>query len=149
MSFKLLNFSGFSFFEDFFNNPTSEDPDVKLLTLRVKNSLDTMLRYFGLTTLTVGYLTNTKFKIKDTGLYVITINSHFKNGPHAIYCISRSVVSESGVVKEIVSSKGKNGECLELDWNPYEYPLLTVKLKLTEYNQDHPLHFFVKISNTL
>ena len=148
MSFKLPNFSGFSFFDEIFNNPTSDDPDVKILSLRVRNSNDSMLRYLGSTTLTISYLNNNKFTIRDTGAYFVTINSYFKNGPNAIYCISRSVSSEQGIVKELVSSKGGNGESFELDWNPYEYPVLSIKLKLNDYKQDQSLNFFVKITGS-
>jgi hypothetical protein len=147
MSFKFPNFSGISFFDDLFTQrPTSDDPDVKVLSLRVRNVIDSMLRYLGHTTLTIGYLNNTKFDIKDTGAYVITVNSHFANGPNAIYCISRSLTSEPGTVKELVSSNGKNNECFELQWNPYEYPLLRINLKLGDHTKNQCLDFFVKIS---
>ena len=77
--------------------------------------------------------------------FIIIINSKEKGGPNAIYCISRSDVSKSGTIRELVKSHGVNDDELELTWNPYEYPLLQIRTKLYLYNKNNRIDFTVNV----
>jgi hypothetical protein len=144
MSFKLPLFSIFD--DIFYTQPKTDDPESSLLCLRIPydNSVD--IKYIN--TFTIGYLRNNQFKcIKDTGSFIIIINSDFKNGPNGIYCISRSDNLLSGTVKPLVESNGKFEDSLELTWNAGEYPRLNIRTKLSNYKDINikTLFFYVKV----
>lgn len=72
-----------------------------------------------------GYITNKFYKdIKDTGSYILIINSYLFKGPNAIYSISKGDIMQDGVVTVLSSSADINGNTLELEWNKGEYPSL-------------------------
>ena len=76
----------------------------------------------------IGYITSKYVPdIKDTGCYIVMINSQMDNGPNAIFCIARSDKSKSGIIQTLVSSTGKSNDRLELIWNPFEYPCILLK----------------------
>lgn len=119
------------------------DPDSKLLNVEVKENSNIFLKYLSSTSLTVSYLNNNLFKqIKENGSFILIINSKDPKGPNGIYCISRSNSSSSGTIKPLVESKGMNGEFLELEWNPYEFPKLNIVLTNNKHKR---LSFYVKI----
>jgi hypothetical protein len=95
----------------------------------------------------IGYINNQN-KIKDCGSYIIIINSQNNTGPSAIYCISRSNKLLSGNINKLSYSEGINGDFIELDWNPGEYPLIKYNYKYV-YNSDETnvckLTFLIKI----
>lgn len=120
-----------SWFEDLFNinslDKINNDTNNIILSLDVSNENK---NYKGYTTLNIGYIK------KNTGSFIIIINSKEKGGPNAIYCISRSDISKSGSITELVKSDGVNDDELKLTWNPYEYPLLQIRTKLYLYNKN-------------
>lgn len=125
----MSNFNPISWFEDLFNKSLPEIGDNNIiLSLDISNENK---NYKGYTTLNIGYIK------KDTGSFIIIINSKEKGGPNAIYCISRSDVSKSGTIRELVKSDGVNDDELKLTWNPYEYPLLQIRTKLYLYNKNN------------
>ena len=126
----MLNINPISWFEDLFNINSLDEINTTtnnniILSLDVSNENK---NYKGYTTLNIGYIK------KNTGSFIIIINSKEKGGPNAIYCISRSDVSKSGTITELVKSDGINDDELKLTWNPYEYPLLQIRTKLYLYN---------------
>ena len=143
MSFKLPSFS--IFYDLFYSQPKINDPESSLLCLRIPYD-NLNIKYQN--TFTIGYLRNNQFKcIKDTGSFIIIINSDFKDGPNGIYCISRSDISSNGTVKPLIESNNKFGDSFELIWNPFEYPKLNIKTKLNNY-KDITLFFYVKITTS-
>jgi hypothetical protein len=78
--------------------------------------------------ITIGYIT-TKYvpDIKDTGCYLIMINSQISEGPNAVFCLSRSDKMKKGNVNILVSSDGKVGDKLDIVWNPMEHPCVLLK----------------------
>jgi len=137
MSFNLLSFA---IFDDlFYTQPKTNDPESSLLCLRIPNEN----KYKNI--FTIGYLRNNQFKcIKDTGSFIIIINSDLIDGPTGIYCISRSDSSLQGTVKTLVESNSKFGDSFELVWNPLEYPLLNINYNGKDRNI-RTLFFHVKI----
>jgi|Laugrespbdmm15sd_2_1035082.scaffolds.fasta_scaffold03578_2 hypothetical protein len=137
MSFNLLSFA---IFDDlFYTQPKTNDPESSLLCLRIPNEN----KYKNI--FTIGYLRNNQFKcIKDTGSFIIIINSDLIDGPTGIYCISRSDSSLQGTVKILVESNSKFGDSFELVWNPLEYPLLNINYNGKDRNI-RTLFFHVKI----
>lgn len=143
MSFIFSNIA--STFEDLFNlNSTQHSLDDHSSLILSTELFDK--KYTGFTTINVGYL-NHRFKIKDTGCFIIMITSQNKSGPNAIYCISRSDKSLHGNIKELIKTNGINDESIELEWNPYEYPLLSMRLKPMHYNNQNTINFLVKITS--
>jgi len=137
MSFNLLSFT---IFDDlFYTQPKTNDPESSLLCLRIPNEN----KYKNI--FTIGYLRNNQFKcIKDTGSFIIIINSDLIDGPTGIYCISRSDSSLQGTVKTLVESNSKFGDSFELVWDPLEYPLLNINYNGKDRNI-RTLFFHVKI----
>jgi hypothetical protein len=135
----MSKFNPISWFEDLFNMnqsvPEIGDNNI-ILSLDISNENK---NYKGYTTLNIGYIK------RDTGSFIIIINSKEKGGPNAIYCISRSDVSKSGTIRELVKSHGVNDDELELTWNPYEYPLLQIRTKLYLYNKNNRIDFTVNV----
>jgi hypothetical protein len=134
-----------STFEDLFNLNSTEQHslDDHSSTILSTELSDTNYKFF--TTITIGYI-NHRFKIKDTGCFIIMITSQNKSGPNAIYCISRSDKSLHGNIKELIKTKGINDESIELEWNPYEHPLLKMSLRPIDckYNT---INFLIKITS--
>jgi len=125
----MSKFNPVSWFEDLFNiNQLQHNTNNIILSLDISNENK---NYKGYTTLNIGYIK------KNTGSFIIVVNSNEKDGPNAIYCISRSDVSKSGIIKELVKSDGVNDDVLGLTWDPYEYPLLQIRTKLYLYNKNH------------
>jgi len=80
----------------------------------------------------IGYINSKCIKnMKDTGCYIIMIDSQEKNGPNGIFCLSRSNNSKSGVINTLAASVGVNGDTLEIIWNPKEYPCVILKCNFT------------------
>jgi hypothetical protein len=126
----MSKFNPISWFEDLFNmNQSIQEIGDNNIILSVDITNENK-NYKGYTTLNIGYIK------KDTGSFIIIINSKEKGGPNAIYCISRSDISKSGTINKLVKSDGINDDELELTWNPYEYPLLQIRTKLYLYNKN-------------
>lgn len=70
----------------------------------------------------IGYINK---YIRDTGSFIVIINSDQQNSTNAIFCISRSNKLNQGYVNKLIGSNQNNNEDnLEIDWNPGEYPRL-------------------------
>lgn len=98
--------------------------------------------------LLLGFLTPliTFNNIKDTGSYILIINSDIEGGATGIYAINRSDKLQFGNIKEIAVSKGVNGEILNVDWEPCEYP--KILLHIHKFKTDKKMvsfNFNVKI----
>jgi hypothetical protein len=79
-------------------------------------------------TMTIGYITSKYIpNIKDTGCYIIMVNSQINEGPNGIFCLSRSDKTKKGIVNPLVISHGKADDKLEIVWNPMEYPCVLLK----------------------
>lgn len=145
MSFKLPSFT---IFDDlFYTQPKTNDPESLLLCLRIPSENKSENKYENKykNNFTIGYLRNNQFKcIKDTGSFIIIINSDLIDGPTGIYCISRSDSSLQGTVKTLVESNSKFGDSFELFWNPFEYPILNINYNGKDRNI-RTLFFHVKI----
>lgn len=135
-----LKLPSFTIFDDlFYTQPKTNDPESLLLCLRIPYQNKYKNNF------TIGYLRNNQFKcIKDTGSFIIIINSDFIDGPTGIYCISRSDSSLQGTVKTLVESNSKFGDSFELLWNPLEYPILNINYNGKDRNIK-TLFFHVKI----
>ena len=96
-------------------------------------------------TIDIGYITSKYVPtIKDTGCYMIMIESQISEGPNAIFCIARSDKSKSGTIQTIVSSVGKSNDRLEVKWNPMEYPCILLKhnfIRKQILKEETPLRF--------
>lgn len=96
-------------------------------------------------TIDIGYITSKYVPtIKDTGCYMIMVESQISEGPNAIFCIARSDKSKSGTVQTIVSSVGKSNDRLEIKWNPMEYPCILLKhnfIRKQILKEETPLRF--------
>lgn len=142
MSFFFSNI--ISTFEELFNtNPSYhslDDHTSNIMSAKINE------KYFVNTT-TIGYINNSRFKnIKETGCFIIMITSQDKSGPSAIYCIARSDILSKGNIKELIKSDGVNGDSLELEWDPYEYPLVLTKLNSNKRkNQSQKITYLVKV----
>lgn len=116
---------------NFFNSKTNDKNSFEM----IKNVTEKELYEFNSGTykdfhysVNIGYITSKYVPdIKDTGCYIIMINSQMTEGPNAIFCISRSDKSKSGNIQCLVESKGTSNDTLELVWNPYEYPSILLK----------------------
>jgi|UniRef100_A0A6C0ALK0 hypothetical protein len=112
-----------------------------------KSEIHKMYSRVSTKSINIGYINNQN-KIKDCGSYIIIINSQNNTGPSAIYCISRSNKLLSGNINKLSYSEGINGDFIELDWNPGEYPLIKYNCKYV-YNSDETnickLTFLIKI----
>lgn len=146
----------FPSFEELFSfSPKASDNETHVMSVTsdFQNYSYPNSQTFSTKLLNVGYINNyLTNKIKDYGSYIIIVNSENTNGPTAIFCISRSNCLSNGSINKLVQSYGTNGDCLELDWNPGEYPLL-------KYNQRYihnsfkdknkgaqvKINFFVKV----
>ena len=92
---------------------------------------------------TIGFINK---NIKDTGGYLIIINPDNINGANGVYCISRSDRSKYGIVKNLCGSNGLYNECIELKWEPYEYPKLVLRdTKLKTNKRTLKLSYTIKI----
>lgn len=122
-----------------------------IMTVNLNGLSNSLLRFLGYTNFSIGYITNNKFKkIKKTGSFLIIINSENKNGPNAIYCISKSDELKPGKIQELVRSDGlSNKDILDLVWNPNEYPFLRIKLRLDDYKEVNNINFYVKVITSL
>ena len=102
----------------------------------------------------VGYINN----IKDTGCYIIMINSEKDDGPNGIFCLSRSDKQKQGDINTLVSSEGKCRSKIILRWNPFEKPsiiltsvhnknkiLSTSLIRSTSLNRIVKIEFNIKI----
>jgi hypothetical protein len=139
-----LKLPSFSIFDDFFQTPPKvEDPDSTLLYVKLPEQ-NTLFKYKH--TLTISYLNKTRFKcIKDTGSFIVIINSKLENGPNAIYCISRSNKILPGIIKPLVQSSGVFEDTFELKWNPIEDPILNIITNPSNHKDQTKLFFYVKI----
>lgn len=72
--------------------------------------------------------------IKDTGSYILVINSDKEEGATGIFCTSKSKKSERGSINKLVSNNGIYNEILNVEWEPYEYPKLI--LQIHKLNKD-------------
>jgi hypothetical protein len=134
----------------FFNNSNdrieSTDPDSFTMSVSIKNNTDSLLKTLNYSTFDVGYINNIKTKyIKDIGSYIIIINSQTSGGANGIFCISRSDKSKPGTVKELIKSNGILDENIDLEWNPFEYPLLKSKLKINNCKNTNMISYYVKV----
>lgn len=128
-----------------FTFDTPQEPNSKVLTVQVKENSNIFLKYLPNTRLTISYLNNNLFKqIKENGSFIIIVNSKNPEGPNGIYCISRSNNESQGTIKTLVDSKGKMGDILELVWNPYEFPKLSIVLRDNTYKTT-TLSFYVNV----
>ena len=144
MSFKLPLFSIFD--NLFYTQSKTIDPESSILCLRIPYDNSVNIKYKN--KFTIGYLRNNQFKcIKESGSFIIIVNSNFKHGPNGIYCISRSDSLLQGTVKPLIESNGKFDDSLELIWNAGEYPILNIQTKLNNYKDMNitNLSFYVKI----
>jgi hypothetical protein len=117
------------------------------MNINIQNNSDS-LRFIGYTSFTVGYINNTRTQhIKEVGSFIIIINSQTPGGANGIFCISRSDKSKSGKIQELVKSNGVLDDIIDLEWNPYEYPLLKTKFKLSQHKQDVISYHVKVISN--
>jgi hypothetical protein len=132
-------------FEDLFTFPSFSTQEQSDHTSTILSTELSDKKYNFFTTISVGYI-NHRFKIKDTGCFIIMITSQITSGPNAIYCISRSDKSLHGNIKELIKTNGVNDESIELEWNPYEYPLLKIRLKPTNYKYN-TINFLVKVNS--
>lgn len=106
---------------------TEEDYNYQILTI------DKILR--------IGYINK---GIRDTGSYIFVINSDKEGGATGIFCTSKSKKSEKGTVNKLVVKDGKFNEILDVEWEPYEYPKLILRIhKLNkEYIKNkHEIYF--------
>lgn len=91
----------------------------------------------------LGYITSKYVSgMKDTGCYIIMIESQISNGPHGIYLLARSSKEDNGIVNTLVQSKGKCNDYFEVVWNPMEHPCIRLRhnfLKKDILNEDTKL----------
>jgi hypothetical protein len=81
----------------------------------------------------IGYITSKYVQnIKEIGCYIIMVNSQIKEGPNAIFCISRSDRTKDGSINKLISSEGKLGDKLDILWNPLEYPCIKLTHNFTK-----------------
>jgi hypothetical protein len=71
----------------------------------------------------IGYINN----IRDTGCYIVMINSDKDNGPNGIFCLSRSDKQKEGEINTLVSSEGICRNKIILKWNSFEKPSIILK----------------------
>jgi hypothetical protein len=128
--------------------------DVVVVSNDIKiNTSDTLNKYLKLMnrvytkSIFFGYIRHTS-KLKDTGSYIIIINSQTTSGPSAIYTISRSNKLSPGNINKLAFSEGINGDFVELIWNPGEFPLIKYHYK-SVYNSEETklqkISFLIKI----
>lgn len=113
-----------------FDQTTKSDDNTIILTKEIQlHKSDILNKYLNLVfkkSIDIGYIRN---KIKDYGSFIIIINSQKSEGPSAIYCISKSSRLSQGNINKLSHSDGINGDSIELEWNPGEYPLLKYNYK--------------------
>lgn len=142
MSFKFPIFKDLSFFDTFFKKPDDNsittDTDAFIMSLDINKYAYSH---------EIGYINNFRNKcMRETGSYILIINSKNGSGPNAIYCISKSDKSKAGNIKELIKTNGILNDSLELDWNPHEYPVLKLKTNNLRYNnKEKILYFSVKV----
>lgn len=98
----------------------------------------------------LGYLNNvtSSNRVKETGSYILIINSENNVGATGIFCLSRSDKSQYGNVKELCSSDGVYNEKITVEWDPYEYPKIILHIhKLKTDKKDILFSFNIKIVN--
>ena len=83
--------------------------------------------------------------IRDTGAYMIIVNSDRIDGANGIYCISRSDKSKYGMIKNMCESTGIYNERIDIKWDPYEYPKLVLRETRLNTNKNVKLSYKVKI----
>jgi hypothetical protein len=95
----------------------------------------------------IGYVNNICFyKIKDTGCYIIIVNSAKPDGPHSIFCIAKSDKSQYGNITILTHSINKLKDYITLEWNPFEYPVLFYNSNYTKKDyKGFDLEFHVKV----
>lgn len=129
------------------NDTTIISKEIHVHKSEILNKYLKMYNLVSTKSINIGYINNQN-KIKDCGSYIIIINSQNTTGPSAIYCISRSNRLLSGNINKLSYSEGINGDCIELNWNPGEYPLIKYNYKYV-YNSDETnvckLTFLIKI----
>jgi hypothetical protein len=114
----------------FYNNSSSEKVTKMSYTF---NKTETST----LEPIILGYLTPlvTLSHINETGSYIVIINSDTEGGATGIFAISKSDKLQFGNIKEIVVSNGLNGEMLNVDWEPCEYPKILLHIHKLKSNQ--------------
>lgn len=132
-----------------FNQTTKSDDNTIILSKEIPlHKSDILNKYLNLVytkSIDVGYIRN---KIKDNGSFIIIINSQKNEGPSAIYCISKSSRLSQGNINKLSHSHGINGDSIELEWNPGEYPLLKYNYKYVhnlEETTNCKITFLIKI----
>lgn len=134
----------FSVFENLFMSvPKVEDPQSIILSTKLENNNKSVN-----IVLTIGYLNNRLKCMKETGSFIIIINSQLPDGPNGIYCISRSNKLLPGSINALIETPGVHDERLVLEWNPCEYPLLKIKTNPINYKTNQNLFFYVKAITT-
>ena len=90
-----------------------------------------MHNYNGNLSVVLGYLNNilSSNRIKDTGSYLLIINSENEGGASGIFGLSKSDKSKFGNVTTICSSEGILNDKLIIEWNPYEYPKILLNIR--------------------
>lgn len=97
--------------------------------------------------LLVGYISR-KFsaKLKNTGCYMIMINSTEEEGPCGIFCVCRANSTDVGVINTLCKTKGVNGENIELEWNSQEAISLKLQTSTSKiFFQHKVLEFRVRV----
>ena len=126
--------------------PKSDDKDTVTLKIVLSDYKTHHPNYRGHTTFNMSYINSTKFpNIRDTGAFFVIVNSTERGGANAIYCISRGDPSKSGDVNTLVKSNGIKDSIIELSWQPFEYPVLSVDVKLYEYPEKPTLYYYVRV----
>jgi hypothetical protein len=121
--------------------------NINLDTSETLNKYLKLMNRVNIKSINFGYINHTS-KLKDTGSYIIIINSQTTSGPSAIYTISRSDRLLHGNVNKLTFSEGINGDVVELVWNPCELPLIKYYYKSlykSEETKSQKLTFLIKI----
>jgi len=130
------------FFQNlFFDNEETVPKSTNVIAFKIGKSLldyekydktcDTITK-----TVPIGRITSQMIpEYHGVGSFVIVINSDYRNGPNAVFSISRGEFEVPGVVGILSSSPGKNGENLSLICKANEYPcILMENLNIHKYN---------------
>lgn len=136
----------------FFNQVKQNTDDVVIISNNIDlDTSETLNKYLKLMnrvctkSINFGYIRD---KLKDTGSYIIIINSQTSGGPSAIYTISRSDKLLHGKINKLTFSEGVNGDIVEIVWNPGEFPLIKYYYKSVYNSQEtksQKISFLIKI----
>jgi len=140
----------YSFFNQIKQNTNDEiiiSNNINLDTSETLNKYIKLMNRVYTKSINFGYIRDTS-KLKDTGSYIIIINSQTSGGPSAIYTISRSDKLLQGKINKLAFSEGVNGDIVEIVWNPGEFPLIKYYYKSvfnSEETKSQKISFLIKI----